>query len=132
VFDEDTALGSPSVEDPNAAARYDHSDGWNPGAVLFRSGRHPLSPGHWEVGLAYSSAPLGSNGTVKLAMERSQGHTSCDGGDQRSLFRGRTQPCVSGEMRYHLPDIFTAGVTWHATAPGMRWGIVRWGSLWRI
>jgi long-subunit fatty acid transport protein len=38
-------------------------------------------------------------------------------------------------MRYHLPDIFTAGVTWHATPHLDAVGIVRWvryGSYDRI
>ncbi|HEX7597285.1 MAG TPA: hypothetical protein VF518_03660, partial [Polyangia bacterium] len=33
---------------------------------------------------------------------------------------------VSSDMRFHLPDIYTAGVTWHATRKLAATGIVRW------
>jgi long-subunit fatty acid transport protein len=126
VFDQDTALGSPSVEDPNAAARYDlATDGTQAPAYFVVGGIH-FRRRAWEVGLAYSSAPLGSDGTVKLAMERSQVTPPATAATSDLCSTVRHSPCVSSEMRYHLPDLFTAGVTWHATLHLDAVGIVRW------
>jgi len=125
VFDEDTALGAPA-ENPAAAARYDlATDGTQAPSYFVVGGIH-YRRGAWEAGLAYASAPLGSDGTVKLALERSQvtPPSSTATSDLCSTIGPR--PCVSGEMRYHLPDLFTAGVTWHATRHLDAVGIVRW------
>jgi len=129
VFDQDTGLADPSkygVESPEAAARYDlATSGTQAPAYFLVVGIH-FRHAAWEAGLAYSSMPLASGGTVKLAMERSQVALppSAGTGDLCAVLGPR--PCVSGEMRYHLPDIFTAGVTWHATRHLDAVGIVRW------
>ena len=131
VFDEDTALGSAAcvtspctVENPNAAARYDLATEGTQAPSYFVAGGIHYRRAAWEVGLAYTSAPLGSDGTVKLALERSQVTPPPPTNDLCSTV-GHS-PCVSGEMRYHLPDLFTAGVTWHATRHLDAVGIVRW------
>jgi long-subunit fatty acid transport protein len=135
VFDQDTALGSPPVEDPNEAARYDlATDGTQAPSYFVVGGIH-FRRAAWEVGLAYSSAPLGGDGTVKLAMERSQVTPPATTATSDLCSTVGHRPCVSSEMRYHLPDMFTAGVTWHATPHLDAVGIVRWvryGSYDRI
>jgi long-subunit fatty acid transport protein len=135
VFDQDTALGNPSqscptgpcgVESPAAAARYDlATDGTQAPSYFVVGGIH-FRRAAWEVGLAYSSAPLGGDGTVKLAMERSQVTPPATAATSDLCSTVGHSPCVSSEMRYHLPDIFTAGVTWHATSHLNAVGIVRW------
>jgi len=126
VFDEDTALGGPSAEDPNTAARYDlATDGTQAPSYFVVGGIH-FRRAAWEVGLAYFSSPLGGDGTVKLSMERSQVAPPATAGTSDLCSTVGHSPCVSSEMRYRLPDIFTAGVTWHATSHLDAVGIVRW------
>jgi long-subunit fatty acid transport protein len=133
VFDEDTALGSAScatgpcvVENPEAAARYDLATEGTQAPSYFVAGGIHFRRGAWEAGLAYASAPLGSGGTVKLALERSQVTPPSNVTTSGLCSTIGPSPCVSGEMRYHLPDLFTAGVTWHATRHLDAVGIVRW------
>jgi long-subunit fatty acid transport protein len=126
VFDEDTALGNPSaicgagpeacgVENSTMAARYDlATQGTQAPGYFVTAGVH-YRRAAWEVGLAYTSAPLGSSGTVSLGMARSR--ITPNSGEAIS---------VSSDMRFHLPDIYTAGVTWHATQKLAATGIVRW------
>ena len=129
VYDEDTALGGPSatgVENPDAAARYDLATAGTQAPSYFVAGGIHFRRAAWEAGLAYTSAPLGSGGTVKLAMERSQvTYPQTPTPTDLCATLGHS-PCVSGEMRYRLPDLFTAGVTWHATRHLDAVGIVRW------
>ncbi|HJX51174.1 MAG TPA: hypothetical protein VJ801_00275, partial [Polyangia bacterium] len=138
VFDEDTALGSPStsgVENPLAAARYDLATAGTQAPSYFVVGGIHFRRAAWEAGLAYASAPLGSGGTVKLALERSQVTFPLTPTPTDLCSALGHSPCVSGEMSYHLPDLFTAGVTWHATRHLDAVGIVRWvryGSYDRI
>jgi long-subunit fatty acid transport protein len=138
VFDEDTALGNLSatgVESPEAAARYDLATAGTQAPSYFVVGGVHYRRAAWEAGLAYASAPLGTGGTVKLAMERSQVTPPLTALTSDLCSTLGHSPCVSGEMRYHLPDLFTAGVTWHATGHLDAVGIVRWvryGSYDRI
>ena len=129
VFDEDTALGNPSataLENPEAAARYDLATQGTQAPSYFVVGGLHFRRAAWEVGLAYASAPLGTGGMVKLAMERSQVTPPPMAGTSDLCSALGHDPCVSGEMSYHLPDIFTAGVTWHATPHLDAVGIARW------
>ncbi len=123
------------MENPEAAARYDlATDGTQAPSYFVVGGIH-YRRAAWEVGLAYASAPLGSDGTVKLALERSQVTPPATAPTSDLCSALGHSPCVSGEMRYHLPDLFTAGVTWHATPHLDAVGIVRWvryGSYDRI
>lgn len=114
VFDEN--LSATGAEDPQAAARYDlASSGLQAPAYFLVAGIH-FRHAAWEAGFAYTSTPLGNGGTVNLAMGRNQ--------VQPPLTAAITD--LSAEMHYHLPDIFTAGVTWHATRHLDAVGIVRW------
>ncbi len=136
VFDEDTALGNPSascetsgpcgVENSLAAARYDLATQGTQAPSYFVVGGLHYRRAAWEAGLAYMSAPLGSGGMVNLAMERSQVTPPPMAGTSDLCSALGHDPCVSGEISYHLPDIFTAGVTWHATPHLDAVGIVRW------
>jgi long-subunit fatty acid transport protein len=148
VFDEDTALGNPSatfcgtappapcgVENSLAAARYDLATQGTQAPSYFVAGGIHFRRAAWEAGLAYTSAPLGTGGTVKLAVERSQVTPPSTATTTDLCSALGHSPCVSGEMRYRLPDLFTAGVTWHATQHLDAVGIVRWvryGSYDRI
>jgi len=132
VLDEDTALanpsangpGNPGVENDSAAARYDlASSGTHAPAYFVVAGIH-YRHAAWEAGFSYASAPLSNGGMIKLAMERSQVTPPSGTADLCSAL-GHS-PCVSGEMRYRLPDIFTAGVTWHATRHLDAVAFVRW------
>jgi long-subunit fatty acid transport protein len=135
VFDEDTALGNPAancgagpcgVENPDAAARYDlATQGTQAPSYFVATGIH-FRRAAWEVGLAYTSAPLGTGGTVKLAMERSRVTPPSLSATSDLCSALGHEPCVSSEMRYHLPDFFNAGVTWHATSQLAATGMVRW------
>jgi long-subunit fatty acid transport protein len=127
VFDEDTALGSCEtcgVENPAAAATYDlATKGTQAPSIFVAAGIH-YHRAAWDLGLAYTSAPLGTGGMVTLAMEQSRVKPPA-GIDDLCSALGHA-PCVSGEMQYHLPDMFTAGVTWHAGPHLDAVGIVRW------
>jgi len=128
VFDEDTAPGNPSatgVGSPEATARYDLATAGTQAPSYFVVAGIHFRRAAWEVGLAYASAPLGSDGTVKLAMEHSQVMLPATATTDLCSSVGN-RPCVFGEMSYHLPDLFTAGVTWHATSHLDAVGIVRW------
>jgi long-subunit fatty acid transport protein len=129
VFDEDTAIDNPStagVEDPDAAARYDLATAGTQAPSYFVVGGIHFRRAAWEAGLAYASAPLGTGGMVKLAMERSQVTPPATATTPDLCSLVGHSPCVSGEMSYRLPDLFTAGVTWHATRHLDAVGIVRW------
>jgi long-subunit fatty acid transport protein len=139
VFDEDTGLTSPTVlcggtvcpENPLAAARYDVGSGLG---VFDSTLSYTVAGGiHYrrkniEVGVSFSSRPLGNDGggvevkadrtTVTPPLDRGPGAVVCP--------PDHPQGCVSGHIRYDLPDIFTVGVTWHITPPLALTAIVRW------
>ncbi len=124
VFDEDTALADPSIlgaENPAAAARYDLASRGTQTPSYFVSGGIHYRRGRLDLGLSYTSAPLGSDGAVRLPIERSQ--VTLAGAD---LCNGLAQPCATGQLEYKLPDFFIGGVTWHATPRLSVTGIVRW------
>ena len=140
MFDEDTALTSPTPmcgdvpcppESPLAAARYDVGSGLGvfdstlsftvAGGLHYRRGR-------FELGLAVSSRPLGNDGG---GVEVRAGRTSVSppprlGPTAVVCPPDQPQGCVSGHIRYDLPDIFTAGLTWHLTPALAITGVVRW------
>jgi long-subunit fatty acid transport protein len=129
VFDEDTALADPSlagVENPTAAARYDLATSGTQAPSYFVVAGIYFRRAAWEAGLAYASAPLGTGGAVTLDMERSQVTPPATPTTPDLCAALRHSPCVSGQMSYRLPDLFTAGVTWHATRHLDAVGIVRW------
>jgi long-subunit fatty acid transport protein len=140
IFDEDSALAAGTggllcgtdpcgAENAAAAARYDVGSGlgtfdaslsFTVGAgIHFRRGR-------FEAGVAVSSRPLGNQGGgVRIEASR----TTVTPPPRLNLTADcvdRPGACVFGEIRYDLPDILTAGVTWHATPNLALTTIFRW------
>jgi hypothetical protein len=126
VFDEDTALGSSTLghEDPALAARYDLASRGIQVPLYFLSLGAHYRRGRFSLGLAYTSAPLGTGGLVTLPMDNTQ--ITPPGGTAGDLcpapFPGN---CLAGQLRYRLPSIYTAGATWQATGHWSVTGIVR-------
>jgi long-subunit fatty acid transport protein len=139
LFDEDTGLASPTPmcgagpcppESPLAAARYDVGSGLGlfdstlsytvAGGLHYRRGR-------FEIGLAVSSRPLGNEGGgVEVRATRTSVSPPQRLGPAAVVCPpDHPQGCVSGHIRYDLPDIFTAGVTWHVTPPLAITAVVR-------
>jgi long-subunit fatty acid transport protein len=140
VFDEDTGLASPTPlcgaapcppEDPRAAARYDVGSGLGvfdstlsytvAGGLHYRRGR-------LEVGVAVSSRPLGNeNGGVEVKADRTTVTPPANRGPGAVVCPpDHPQGCVSGHIRYDLPDIVTAGFTWHVSPPLAITTTIRW------
>jgi long-subunit fatty acid transport protein len=140
VFDEDTGLAAPpptcgagpcAAENPSAAARYDVGSGLG---VFDSTLTYTVAGGLYyrrrsvEIGLAFSSRPLGNDGG---GVEIDAGRTSVTpparlGAGAVVCPPDHPNGCVSGHVRYDLPDIFTAGLTWHATERLSITGIVRY------
>jgi long-subunit fatty acid transport protein len=115
VFDEDTSKG---------AARYDlGTRGTQAPAYFVAAGIH-YRHAAWDIGFSYTSAPLGTDGQIKLAMEQTR--VAPPGIDDYCGSLERAEPCVFSEMRYRLPDMFTAGATWQATPRLAVTGMARW------
>jgi len=134
-FAEDLALdnGTSTAENPAADARYDVSSGQGLSDATFSvtlGGGIYYRRRSFELGLAYSSRPIGGNVSgVEVAAEGTTitqppsaggGPVTCGAGGVQ------TTRCVFGDVTYKLPDIWTAGVTWHL-GPGLELtGMVRW------
>jgi hypothetical protein len=72
VFDEDTALGSANSENSTAAARYDlATNGFFVPSYFLALGAH-YHHGRFDLGLSYTSAPLGTSGAVNLPLDNTQ------------------------------------------------------------
>jgi long-subunit fatty acid transport protein len=128
VFDQDTSVGMPNFarEDPSAAARYSLATrGVLPPSYFLTLGAL-YRRGRFSLGIAYTSAPLGTGGAMTLPMDDVQiqlpssplfaGQSLCPGNGN----------CLVGQMRYRLPSIYTLGASWQAS---QRWsvsGLVRW------
>jgi long-subunit fatty acid transport protein len=140
VFDEDTTLSAPGrrcgaepcrAESPQAAARYDVGSGLgvfdSSLAVTVAGGVH-YRRGAIEAGIAVSSRPLGNDGGgVEVNADRTRvTPPPLAGPDAVACPPSQPNGCVSGHIRYDLPDIFTAGVTWHVTPRLAVTGILRW------
>jgi long-subunit fatty acid transport protein len=126
AFDEDTAFSAGTTpamcgalpcqaEDPAAAARYDLASGTGlfdatlaytiAGGLYFRLG--PT-----EVGLAYSSRPLGE--LVEVNAPRTTVMPPSRLGVASLCPPDRQQTgCSYGNIRYRLPDVFTGGLAWN-------------------
>jgi long-subunit fatty acid transport protein len=141
VFDEDTGLASPMCganrcdpEDPRAAGRYDVGSGLgvfdSTLSYTVAGGLH-YRRGNVEVGVSFSSRPLGNEGGgVEVNADRTTVTPPATSGSQAVVCPpDHPQGCVSGHIRYHLPDILTAGFTWHITPPLAITTIVRWLSF---
>jgi long-subunit fatty acid transport protein len=120
------------AENAAAAARYNIDSGHGLSDAKFSltlGGGIYYRRRSFEFGLAYSSRPIGGDvsgvevaaegTTVALPPRAGGGNVTCAGGLQ-------TTRCVFGDLTYRLPDIWTAGVTWHI-GPGLELtGMVRW------
>jgi long-subunit fatty acid transport protein len=132
VFDEDTALGGSgtpggSVETPAAAARYDLASHGIIVPSYFIAGGIHYSVGRLSVGVSYTSAPLGTGGSVTVPMDNAQiGLPSAAGPGSCAVVSPPNCLSGQGQMIYRLPSMYNAGVTWQATKNWSATGIVRW------
>jgi len=134
VFDEETALGSATLgsENPTAAARYDlATKGIVVPSYFLTVGAH-YRRGRLDVGLSYTSSPLGTSGAVNLPLDNVQiGLPSNLAGGPglcpvSATTTTATSDCLAGQMSYRLPSIYNLGVKWQATKHWSATGIVRW------
>jgi long-subunit fatty acid transport protein len=126
AFDEDTALGTAGAraEDPALAARYDlASRGLQAPSYFLSVGAH-YRRGRLALGLAYTTAPLGTGGLIALPMGNTQ--ITPPGGTPADLCAAPTTGCPVGQLRYRLPSIYTLGGTWKASPHWSATGSVRW------
>jgi long-subunit fatty acid transport protein len=128
-------LGMPcGAENPAAAARYDVNSGHGLGDAKFSvtlGGGLYYRRRSLEFGLAYSSRPIGSDvAGVEVAAEQTTVALPPRDptGTLVSCGAGRTDRCVFGDISYRLPDVWTAGVTWHLRGGLELTAMVRW--LW--
>lgn len=118
VFDENTSLGA---ENSATAARYDlASDGVQRVSPFVSGGIH-YRRGRLDVGLSYTTAPLGTSGAVHLPIERSQLALQ-----QGSVCSSPNDRCLTGQIEYKLPGYLIGGATWHASPRLSVTGILRW------
>jgi len=126
-FAESTGGGVPS---PDTDVRYDVDSGQGLGDAKFSvtlGGGLYYRRRAFEFGLAYSSRPIGGDvsgvevagGRTGVTLPSGAGVSCGQGGVQQTS-------CVFGDLNYRLPDMWTAGVTWHAS-PGLEvTAMVRW------
>jgi hypothetical protein len=132
VFDEDTrynALDSSAsfAEDPGAAARYQLATKGIIAPSYFLSFGAHYRHGRLDVGLAYTTAPLGHGGSIKFPLNDVNIALPSNLSGSPGVCEGAaTSNCLAGQMSYRLPSIYTAGATFHATKSWAVTGIVRW------
>jgi long-chain fatty acid transport protein len=124
VFDEDTSMGtSATAENRDTSARYDVGTRGVIAPSFFLSVGADYRRGRFALGVAYTSAPFGSDVTLPL----DDVHIRVPGSLGSDDFCGAERPgCLLGQMRYHLPSIYSLGASWQASR---RWGLagmVRW------
>jgi long-subunit fatty acid transport protein len=128
VFDEDTSLGA-AREDPSSTARFNLTTrGILTPSYFVSFGAH-YRHGRLDVGLSYTTAPLGTGGAVNLAVDDVRidlpsGLATNPGACPAST----TQSCMVGQgwLSYRLPSTYNLGATWQATPHWSATGIVRW------
>jgi long-subunit fatty acid transport protein len=126
VFDQDTGIGATGREDPAAAARYDLATrGAIAPAYYLSLGAH-YRRGRLTLGIAYTSAPLGSGGAVSLPMDNVQIRLPPSLSTQTLCPANLTGDCLFGQMSYHLPSIYTVGASWQASPRWSVSGMARW------
>ncbi len=115
VFDEPTQSGTSS-------ARYDVATRGVLAPSVFLSVGADYRRGRFALGIAYTSAPLGSGGAVNLSLDRVRIGLPVD----QPLCSAEHPDCLFGQMSYSLPSIYSLGSSWQASR---RWsvnGMVRW------
>jgi len=124
----ETGMGGQQVESSASDARYNIDSGQSitDSRVSFTLGLGAYyRTKSFEFGLAYSSRPFGTdvNG-IEIGAE----HTTVTGpGGTPVTCAGQTDRCVFGDIVYRLPDVWTAGITWHAPLPGLEVSLIeRW------
>jgi long-subunit fatty acid transport protein len=125
-FAEDTGDGT--GRDPTAAARYDVASGQSitDSRVSFTLGLGAYyRKKAFEFGLAYSSRPFGTD-VAGIEIGAPQTTVTKPDGTPVTCASGGSDRCVFGDIVYKLPDVWTAGITWHAR-PGLEVSLIeRW------
>jgi hypothetical protein len=117
------AGASPNAEDPDYDVAYDlTSRGTQMFSYFLSFGAH-YRRGRFSLGLAYTTAPLGTAGLITLPMDDTQ--ITPPHGSPGDLCPPETS-CLAGQIRYRLPSIYTLGATWKTRGPWSFTGIVRW------
>jgi long-subunit fatty acid transport protein len=126
--------GPCGAENPQADARYDISSGNGLGDAKFSltfGGGLYYRHGNLELGVSYSSRPVGSAVPgVEVAAEQTTATAPgvAPGTVPVSCPSGAPTRCVFGDLSYKLPDVWIGGVTWRLR-PGLEvTGMARW--LW--
>lgn len=130
VFDEVTGPLDPSApaagrEDRGTSARYDLATR----GILFPAyylsfGAH-YRRGRFSLGLAYTTAPLGTGSTVNLPLDDTQIRPLSGAGAGTSLCPSSRPNCLVGRMSYRLPSTYVAGATWRSSPGWAVTGILR-------
>jgi long-subunit fatty acid transport protein len=126
VFDENTTAGESST----AAARYDlATKGILPPSYFLAFGAH-YHLGRLNLGLSYTTAPVGTGGAVSLPLDNTQIRlpAGISGPCPVTSPQEATSPqdCLAGQMSYRLPSLYNLGATWQANKNWSVTGIVRW------
>jgi long-subunit fatty acid transport protein len=144
VVDEDTGLqgrsptacqGSPcGLENPDAAARYDVSSGFNlldgSLSLTVAGGLHVERP-KWMLGVAFISRPLGTRDGVEIKGRATSIRPPPSGSGP--LCPTETMgSCLWSQAVYQLPDTLTAGLDLRVKRRWLVGGMVRWLNLSRL
>lgn len=116
VFDEPSASLASS-------ARYDVATRGVIAPSVFLSVGADYRRGRFALGIAYTSAPLGSGGAMNLPLDQVR---IAGTGDQVLCNGGHPDDCLYGQMSYRLPSIYSIGSTWQASPRWSLNGMVRW------
>lgn len=123
VFDQSMALTPTGLaEDPAASARYDLATSGVIAPSYFLSLGADYRRGRFAIGIAYTSAPLGSGGAMNVPMDKVR--IGLPGG--QAVCQADQPDCLFGQMSYHLPSIYSLGSSWQASRHWSVTGMVRW------
>ena len=80
-----------------------------------------------EIGLAYSSRPLGTDvGGIEVAAAKTRVTRDATAGGAVTCPSEQVDRCVFGDIVYRLPDVWIGGVAWHPS-PGVEIAVMaRW------
>lgn len=122
VFKE-LPLGS-SSENPATEATYDLATRGVVVPAYFLSLGAQYRRGRLAVGISYTSAPLGTGGTMNLPLNSADVSVGPD--PKTGDLCAPAKDCLAGQMTYRLPSIYSLGIAWQATKSWSVSGIVRW------